>query len=287
MVTCLSASVSGMKGRLPIRTVSVGMMKPQVIGLAFLTLLVSVVGCDLFGSEDEEVYPAALQPLPEDQLRKRIAQYHRKNDHEICSRLDEYGLTIGDGCMSPERVPKEPLRRKEAIEIAKRALARNERYTNVPTEAAPRLKGALPLKNAGSPEGTEWRVWFKDQRVDGKRVHDTPIIVWLTAGGVYRIDGHWYRGVIFPDDPISRSKALESAVGYQITYSGWGSRDTVTVSDEHLPSSDEVEMSILPDREGETVELRVVWEFSLSDVPFGLYVDTEEGQVVEDSQPIF
>jgi hypothetical protein len=252
----------------------------------FFAVLIGLLACDLGGSS-ASTYPTTLRALPKAQLEGRIAQYHRNNDHEICSRLNEFGLTIGEGCLSPERIPDDALGRKDAVDMAKQALVRNEQYTNVSAEAKLRLKEAVPLDNAGKPEGAEWQVRFKEQRIEGKRVHDTRIIVWLTASGVYRIGGHWYQNVTFPDDPISRPKALESALGYQITYSGWGGRDTLTVSEEHLPSSDEVNVSVLPDREGETVKLRVIWELSLSDVPFGLYVDAAKGQVVGHEQPIF
>lgn len=252
--------------------------------LVVLGLVGGTVGCDLLGNGDEATYPATLRPLSQGELRERISQYHEANDHEICSTLNRFGLTIADGCFAPDEVPEDSLSREEAVTIAKRTLTRNERYTNVGSVDQLRVENMSDISHPDEPGGKEWKVSFKDQVYEGKTVHDTGIFVWLTADGVYRIGGHWYQDIVFPDDPISRSEALDAALGYEIVYSDWTGRDTITVSEDNRPPPDEVEMSILPHEVDDTVELRVVWQFTVADSFFRLYVDGVEGEVLDHQQ---
>lgn len=252
--------------------------------VVFLVLCGGLLSCDLMGSSHGETYPATLRALSDDQRQNRVEAYRQESDHQICSQLNEFGLTIGDGCFSPEHVPDDTLSREGAIAMAKRTLSRHSRYTNVSSDSQLRVDDASTMRNAGKPEGAEWRVWFKDQRRNGKRVHNTQIFVWLTSEGVYRIGGHWYQDVVFPDDPVSAEKALQASLGYRIPYSDWTGADTLTVSEDNLPSRKEVEMSVLPVEKNTKIELRVVWAFPVQESFFRVYVDAAEGKVLDHEQ---
>lgn len=251
------------------------------VGFALLmALLLALTGCDLIGDSVETGdYPTTLTPLPEAELEKRTEEFHQKSGGHVCSGLDPFGFASGEGCFAPDEEPEETLDEETAVALAKEELATYWKYTNVESASALRIKDARPLD-----EGRVWRVTFRDQIYEGQRVRDTDIFVWLSADGIFRIDQHWYREIVLPREPISRSKALQRAVGYEINYSDWTGSQTLRVSEEHLPPADSVEMNVLPHRVEDELQLRVVWEFELADSFFRLYIDAALGKVVDSDQ---
>jgi hypothetical protein len=245
-----------------------------------VVLFLGLAACDLIGaSGNGGDYPTTLTPLSPDEIAKRTEAFHQQSDGHICSGLDSFGLASGDGCLRPDETPDETIGRKAAVTLAKQEVAAYQAYTNVESASALSVKNARPLRDS-----LIWRVSFRDQVYEGKRVRKTGILLWLTADGVFRIDQHWYRGIVSPEDPISREEALEQAVGHKINYSDWTGSQTLRVSKENLPPPDSVEMSVLPHRVEDELQLRVVWEFELADSFFRLYVDGARGSVVESDQ---
>lgn len=259
-----------------------------------LFLLLSIlVGCDPFGgnsSDDsgacvtrrligQQCYPATLPALSEEERTERIHSFRRESDGEICSTLDVFGFTSGDGCVGPQDIPDDTLEREEALEKAKMEIAAYEEFTNVHSASALEVEQASP-----SGEGRLWRVIFQAQTFSGFRVRDTGIYAWLTADGIYRLDQHWYQGIVFPVEQISREEALQQVIGHEIGYSDWTGAQTLNVSEENLPPSDSVEMGILPHRVESELRLHVVWEVEVADSFFRLYVDAARGTVLDHAQ---
>lgn len=263
-------------------------MKSKITTLLFLVLTGILFSCDITGSSksNNNNYPATLVPLSEEAIQAKVQAFHQTNDSNICSSLNPFGLTVGGGCFAPAEQPETPLEEEEAVAIAKQALSLNKAYTNVYNSDALRLADASPMLIQDVPN-LGWRVHFQNQVYEDMEVHHTATTVWLTAGGAYRIDGHWYRNFIIPaDDKISRAEALEAALGYEFPYSDWTGSQVFTVTNAQLPDSAEVVLGILPYESGERLEMRVVWEFPVGEnFPFArLFVDVLEGKVIEHRQ---
>lgn len=245
------------------------------------TLALLVSSCGLLHDASENEYPTTLRPLSNGQVLERTRAFHQANKYHVCSQLNEFGLTIGDGCFGPKEHLDITLNEEQALETARDALVRNRAYTNVVEPDEPRLRRAAPI---GQPAGSEWKVDFLNQVHDGIEVHKTRVIVWLNAAGIYRIEGHWYEGITRPISPIERSEALRAAIGHEITYSDWGGHQVLNITEEMLPPPEDVTMSVLPFRTDDGLELRVVWEFQAS--IFILFVDSVEGDILEHRQTI-
>lgn len=137
------------------------------------------------------------------------------------------------------------------------------------------------------PGGREWKIDFHDQIFEDIKVKNTSITVWLNANGAYRIDGHWYRNVVNPRHFItSRSDALEAAIGYEINYSNWTGPNHLVITEEDLPSPEELELCILPYRSDGLLQLRVAWEFPVAKKFALLFVDTKDGTVLDHKQQV-
>lgn len=262
------------------------------VGFALLmALLLALAGCDSLGGGDSaetrvcearragENYPATLTALSGAEIANRTNAFHRESDGQICSGLDAFGLTSGDGCITPGETSDETLDRESAVTLAKQELAAYQRYTNVDAASALRVGRADLLQGESL-----WRVTFRDQVYKGRRVRNTDILVWLSANGIFRISGHWYREIVFPQEYISRKEALQCAIGHEVSYYDWTGSHTLRVLEESLPPADSVEMSVLPHRVKDELQLRVVWEFELSDSFFRLYIDAARGKVVDTDQ---
>ena len=264
-------------------------MPRLLLGFALLVL----AACDT--SVDEQTYPTTLRTLSGDELARATDAYDETNDgrmrttatwtETVTEHLDDYGLTRVSGtCFLPEGDSPAAISETEAVAIAKDAVVRNARFTNVETSHALRVERAFEF-SSGAP--VNWQVHFANQTVQGAEVLQTTVAVWLDADGAYCIDGHWYDGVVFAPSPLSPADALAAVVGDSLERRGYrGPGHVVELTEADLPPASEVVKNVFPVVFGDRTELRTVWAFPVLDGEFRLFVDAESGEILDSRQMV-
>lgn len=238
------------------------------------------IACDGQLLNDAGHYPLELNPLSEEALKERADEFHDLSGGKICSELDKYGYTIGKGCMGTDR-PEQSIDSTKAIDMARSELTDYSKFTNVSEESDLKVTDAHPMPRS---DNREWKVTIDQQIIQNIPVKNSKIRVWLTADGVYRIDGYWYPKVIIPNQfEVEKQEALQNVIGHTISYSDWTGSKTFTVEESSLPPASSVEAVILPFHEEDKLQLRVAWEIPVpaNNPMWNLYLDVMDKQLLQ------
>ncbi len=264
------------------------------LGLVFLF----ATNCDLSPLGDDEIYPASIPEIEMGKLVEMNKEYHAMNDGEICSTLNEYGLTgfsrvlfINDTnpCLNRDEVRIEIQYSEELLNQAKEALIANQEYTNVVDTENLNLKESLPLYGCTICEGPninsvplQWRFTFSNQTKEEIEVLGTEISVYVDANGVNRIWGNWYQVYAPKFIEVGYIYAQEVFLGKSLTYedsSGTLIQHTISASDYGKTPY----LKYVPIKKEGTLELRKCWIVELkidSELKWRGMVDVKTGEIV-------
>jgi hypothetical protein len=270
----------------------------------FITfILIAFYGCDVFNiDENAAVYPSKLAKLEMEELIELNEKFRTQNDN-ICSTLNEYGLTgystvlfdEGSGpCLDQEPVRIELTEPDTLLPIVKEALISNSEFTGVSRtedlvllEMEP-LYGCIDCEDP-NPDSRiiEWKFVFDNQRINGLEVYNSSITVFMDANGVNRIWGNWFEQPIIP----ARANFLPEEIADHLegqtlewTENEVEYRQTITADELKLPE----EKTVVPfeNKENNELELRIAWKLEVpnENIPFGGWViiaDIIEGRILE------
>jgi hypothetical protein len=264
----------------------------------------SFLGCDLLTvNDDMGEYPTTYHQIELAELEALNEEYHSRNEGHICSTLNEYGLTgyseilFEDGvnpCASREAVRIEITDTDTLTSFAKKVLLGNQVYTGVEDTSALELKEMEALPGCTICEGPnenrvniEWKLVFKNQKVDAVEVMDTEITVFLDAKGVNRIWGNWYPGIKDPEFIEYGYEEVQAGMaGWQVDMRSYsGSESIYTIREEDL--TELPRKTFLPYEEGDMLKVRACWRvpvlYNGEDDFTGwmAYIDIEEGFLVD------
>lgn len=271
-----------------------------------LLLIVGLSGfyaCDLLTVKTEAgEYPTTYHQIDSAELEALNDEYHSQNDGHICSTLNEYGLTgyseiLFEGGESPcsdrEIVRIEMTNTDTLVTSAKRSLLKNSVYTGVEDTSALEVKEMEALPGCTICEGPnenrvniEWKLVFKNQKIDSAEVMDTEISVFLDAVGVNRIWGNWYGDIKDPEFIEYGYEEVQTGMeGWKIDMRSYtGSESIYTIQEEDLEGSPH--KIFLPVEEEDTLKLRACWAVPISYngeedfTGWTAYIDIEEGFLV-------
>lgn len=276
--------------------------------ITFLLLLIVGLGgfyaCDLLTVNTEVgEYPTTYHKIDSAELEVLNDEYHSQNNGHICSTLNEYGLTgyseiLFEGGESPctdrETVRIEMTNTDTLISSAKRSLLKNSKYTGVEDTSGLELKEMEALPGCTICEGPnenrvniEWKLVFKNQKIDSTEVLDTEITVFLDALGVNRIWGNWYPDIKDPEFIQYGHEEVQTGMeGWQVDMRPYtGSESIYTITEEDLEvSPQKIFLSV---EEGDALKIRACWAVPISYngeedfTGWMAYIDIEEGFLVE------
>jgi hypothetical protein len=270
----------------------------------FITfILISFYGCDVFNiDENAVVYPSQIAKLEMAELIELNEKFQNQNEN-ICSTLNEYGLTGYSTVLFEEDsspcVDREPVRIELSepdtlLSVAKDALISNSEFTGVSKMEDLVLLQMEPLFDCidcddPNPDSRiiEWKFVFEHQKINGLEVYDSSITVFVDANGVNRIWGNWFEQPIIP----ARANFLPDEIADQLDGQtlNWTEdeveyRQTITADELTLPE----EKTVIPfeNKENNKLELRVGWKIEVrnENLPFGGWViiaDILEGRILK------
>lgn len=276
--------------------------------ITFLFLLIVGLGgfyaCDLLTVNTEAgEYPATYNRIELAELKALNEEYHAQNDGHICSTLNEYGLTgfseilFEDGvspCSDREIVRIEMTNTDTLVSSAKKTLLKNNVYTGIEDTSALELKEMEALPGCTICEGPnenrvniEWKLVFKNQKIDTAEVLDTEITVFLDALGVNRVWGNWYRDIKDPEFiQYGYEEVKKGMEGWQVDMRSYtGSESIYTITEEDLEKTPH--KLFLSVEEEDTLKIRACWAVPISynggeDFSGWMaYIDIEEGFLVK------
>ncbi|MDZ7773441.1 MAG: hypothetical protein U5K31_11985 [Balneolaceae bacterium] len=228
-------------------------------------------------------YPMELTPISESELGQRTAEFRELSDGQICTGLNRYGYTADQGECHRAEGADSSITLDEAIAILRSELPKYHEFTNLQSEGDIHIRD---YSGRADVPDSEWKFQLGRQIVNGIPIRFTRIDIWLSAEGIYRIDGHWYPNVVVPDRfAVNRSQARNSVVGHTFKYRDWTGGAAFNIGPDDLPPPDSLETVVFPHRVGDTIQLRLTWR-----IPFGeeftwlnLYVDTMDGQILDEN----
>ncbi len=270
----------------------------------FITIfLISFCGCDVFHlDEDAPVYPSRLSKLEMEELIELNEKFQSQNDN-ICSTLNEYGLTgystvlfDGESAPCPDREPG-PIELTEPatlLPIASEVLISNSEFTGVSTVEDLVLLEMEPLRGCITCDGqnneseiTEWKFVFENQIINGLEVYDSSITVFVDANGVNRIWGNWFeQPTIPPRANFLPEEIADNLEGQTLNWTENGEEYQQTITADQLNLPDEKIIIPFENEETDKLELRVGWKIELpnENIPFGGWViigDIIDGRILE------
>ncbi|MDR9418169.1 hypothetical protein [Gracilimonas sp.] len=282
-------------------------MQKTVYLAVFLSFGIAFSSCDLLTvQEDYGGYPTRISPLEKPELEALNEEYHAANNGQLCSTLNEYGLTgfsevlfeDGENPCEPanrEIVRIEVTRTDTLLTAAKEILLKNSSYTGVDDTTELVLKEMVPLPgciNCGRPDeysaNIEWKLTFENQTIDSVEVLDTEITVFVDAEGVNRIWGNWYKDVMIPQFVNYGYLEVQAGlVDWQIDMRRFTGEDEIYVVQED-DVTERPQKVILPFKndEDDIIEIRYCWAVPINYSGENFegwiaFIDIEEGFFVE------
>lgn len=266
-----------------------------------------MASCDLLTvKEDYEGYPTRYFPLERAELESLNEEYKGTNNGQLCSTLNEYGLTgfsevlFKNGENPCERANRDVVRVEvdktdTLLTAAKKIILKNSKYTGVGDTSRLNLKSMTPQPgciNCGRPDeysaNIEWKLTFKNQAIDTVEVLDTEITVFMDAEGVNRIWGNWYQDLLIPEFiNYGYLEVQAGLVGWKIDMRAYSGEDEIyEVKTEDITERPRKVIIPLIDEADGTMEIRYCWALPInySGENFDgwiAFIDIEEGFLVD------
>lgn len=271
--------------------------------LAYLFFVFSTLflGCESLSPEEKsKIYPVLIERVDQEALKALNEQYHSDNDGLICSTLNEYALTgfsrilfqnDENPCLNRVEIKKEVQFESRFLEVAKQSLLKNSTFTGVTEIESLTTSEIIPLDGCTVCEGPdinnvplEWKFEFESQEVNGIKVLDTRIVVYMDANGVNRIWGNWYEVTDPGFVEYGSNHAKEVVTGLKLRYANEQNHifeQVVTL--QHLKKEPELVFSPIEVEKG--LEIHKVWEVEIVQqnsgiVTWKVYISTINGKVV-------
>ncbi|MAO66026.1 MAG: hypothetical protein CL666_13610 [Balneola sp.] len=271
----------------------------------FGVLILAGISCNLLTAEEPELdYPTIYTSIEFSDLQQMNEEYQSANDNKICSTLNKYGFTgfselFFEGGESPcaerEIVRVEMKDPDTLVSAAKRSILKNEEYTGVQDTSLLEVKESLPLYGCTICDGPnvnnvpiEWKITFKNQKIDTLELPDTEIVVFLDAEGVNRIWGNWYPDIVIPDFVnYGYMDVQEGMVGWEIDLRPYtGKPEIYTIEAGDLQQRPKKVLFPFENEDTNNIEIRYCWavpvDFREEDFKgWWAYVDIEEGLLIQ------
>jgi len=233
-------------------------------------------------------YPRVIAPLPADQLAALRAQFAGENP-AVCAELNRYGLlTAKPSC--PENPVHAAIGNEDAaIDGVAGWLAAHSRFTGFAGRAHVELKKLTEIHGCAAcappvPESslTELRLHFPRQILSDLPVEGdvSPVVVFVNANGVFRVDGYW-----LPESPlpvrttISSSAARHKLTGRTVPSAGGGRTKPHLITDRDLRHA--ARRVVFVNESSRGLEIRVAWKIPVgATMAWTAYVDAMTGEVL-------
>lgn len=273
----------------------------SLLGVIFL----AGISCNLLTAEESELdYPATYPIIEFSDLQQMNEEYQSANENNLCSTLNKYGFTgyselffeEGESPCANRRIVRIEMTNSDTlVSSAKHAILKNEEYTGVQDTSLLEVKESLPLYGCTICEGPnvnnvpiEWKITFKNQKIDSLELADTEIVVFIDAYGVNRIWGNWYPDIKIPDfinyGYMDAKYILEN---WEIDMRAYtGNPEVYTVEAEDLQKQPQKVLLPFENEDQNHLEIRYCWAVPIDYKGDGFegwwaYVDIEEGLLIQ------
>jgi hypothetical protein len=267
----------------------------------FIISTILLLGCDSLPLEENEAeYPLIIEKIPFTQLEQLNNQYYENNNGQICSTLNEFGLTGFSRVLFPDNVNpcvnrqllrEELLYSDNLLDQVKHQLQRNAIYTGVYHPEQLVLDNVISLDGCTICEGPDinnvplqWKFTFQPQKVNGLEVSGTDIVVYIDRDGVNRIWGNWFEVVDPGFVEFGSNNAKEKLVGMSLYYS----TDKNQIFEQEVGREeilDEAKLKFSPIETEKGLEIHKVWVIDVlqentSHIKWNVFISTVTGEIL-------
>ena len=258
-------------------------------------------GCESLSPNDKvDEYPVFIERLNISDIQVLNQKYHEKNNGQICSTLNEYGLTgfsrilfpnDVNPCLNRNEIKQEAPFSNDLLSVAKQVLKENEEFTGVESIESLILEDVTPLNGCTICEGNinsvplQWKFTFQPQIVNGIQVMDTQILVYLDINGVNRIWGNWYPVTDPGFVDFGSVAAMDKVIGMKVRYAN--SKNQIfeqAITEKHLSGEPELKFVAIEVDEG--LEIHKAWVIKLlqddtEEVRWNIFINTVNGEILD------
>lgn len=230
-------------------------------------------------------YPTIVTTIPAADLDMLTDEFRSRYPH-VCSDLDEYGHPVrryGNtalSCRPPAGIdvgaPYDGL-----VDAAKAAIANMFDFTEV-SDPAGLMTRRISVSGGSQFTKSFLTVRFENQRYEGREVLSSQIMAWVDSLGVLSVSGHHFAEIHLPAIRSSGVIARQQIVGLEIPwYDTVGREKIFTVTRDSIDGVPA--QAIRPEKVGDTIQLRVAWEFRIrwgDTIGWYVYVDIHTGETL-------